>query len=71
MSEIKNSAPTPDQLINSGINSSVELSDQELDGVSAGKDAVPPPPDSIHENSTPRAKAANKAATAIDGYIRS
>ena len=33
----KNSpASTPDQLVNSGISATVELSEQELDGVSAG-----------------------------------
>ena len=34
----KNSpAPTPDQLVNSGISATVELSEQDLDGVSGGR----------------------------------
>lgn len=66
MSESKKNdiASTPDQLINAGISSSVELSDQELDGVSAGKDGV------VQPTIPTKQKAQQKAADAIDGFIK-
>jgi len=56
--ESKNSpASTPDQLVSSGKGAAVELSAQQLDGVTGG-------------GSLNKAKAADKAYTQMDGYIK-
>jgi hypothetical protein len=61
-----NPASTPDQLIDAGSGAAVELSEQELNGASAGG-VVNAKLDGV---STSKGKVANKAADALDGYIR-
>ncbi len=60
-------ASTPDQLINSGISSSVELSEPELNGVSGGTGTIVQPA-SAHQD---KQKSALKAADAVSAFIRS
>jgi hypothetical protein len=69
MSEPKSAnapASTPDQLINSGTSTAVELSEKEMDGVSGGG-AV----NVIQDVTQNKQKTAIKAAEAMDAYIRS
>lgn len=62
------SASTPDQLINSGINASDELTDKALEGVAGGeKIKIQQIQQDVTVN---KAKTADKAFNAMDGYIR-
>jgi hypothetical protein len=61
-------ASTPDQLINSGINTSDELADKVLDGVAGGDGCVRQATQDVTVN---KAKTADKAFNAMDAYIRS
>jgi hypothetical protein len=58
-------ASTPDQLVNSGITAADELSDQQIEGVAGGTKFE------IQQDVTVnKAKTADKAFQAMDGYIR-
>jgi hypothetical protein len=58
-------ASTPDQLVSSGITASEELSDQQMEGVAGGQKVQ------IQQDVTVnKAKTADKAFSAMDGYIR-
>jgi hypothetical protein len=62
------SESTPDQLINSGINASDELTDKALEGVAGGdKIKIQQIQQDVTVN---KAKTADKAFNAMDGYVR-
>ena len=61
----KTPASSPDQLINSGVKATDELSDQQMQGVSGGETKV-----IVQDVTVNKAKTADKAFKAMDGYIR-
>jgi hypothetical protein len=62
-------ASTPDQLVSSGITAADELSDQQMEGVAGGQAAGHKA--QIQQDVTVnKAKTADKAFQAMDGYIR-
>jgi hypothetical protein len=61
------SASTPDQLIDSGINPSGELTDTALEGVAGGEGKKFQITQDVTVN---KAKTADKAFNAMDAYIR-
>lgn len=60
-------ASTPDQLIDAGINASGELTDKALEGVAGGDGKKLEITQDVTVN---KAKTADKAFSAMDGYIR-
>lgn len=54
-------ASTPDQLVSSGITAADELTDQQIEGVAGGGTV---------DVTVNKAKTADKAFQAMDGYIR-
>jgi hypothetical protein len=56
-------ASSPDQLIGSGVKATEELSDQQMEGVAGGTGIV-------QDVTVNKAKTADKAFKAMDGYIR-
>jgi hypothetical protein len=63
-------ASTPDQLVSSGITAADELSDQQMEGVAGGQAAGGHKVQIQQDVTVNKAKTADKAFSAMDGYIR-